>query len=251
MTEQKLYGTVLLKAADIMDYIAQATVAPTLADLAENLNISKPTILKILRTLEYCDYITMQENDKRYYLGVKFLKYADSVTSNNSLSLAAQASLFELRNDIEETVNLGILQSNSVILINKLESPQSIKLVSTIGGKMNLYSSSLGKAMLSCFNDEQLASYLTHTPLIPLTANTITDKGLLKADIDLARQKGYALEKGENEPDVICVGFPLFKNNRIYGAFSITAPAYRVDDEKIQRFVQAGKIAQSQILSKL
>lgn len=251
MVEEKLYGTVLLKATEIMDYIARAKVAPNLADLAQNLTISKPTILKILRTLEYCGYITVKKSDKRYYLGIKFLQYADSVTKNDSLSLAAQTSLFELRDKTKETVNLGILQSNNVILINKLESPQSIKLVSTIGGTMNLYSSSLGKAMLSCFSQEQLEDYLQRTELIPVTNNTITDKDLLKENLNLARQNGYAIEKGENESDVICVGFPIFKNGHIYGAFSITAPAYRVTEEKIVSFVQAGKTAQTQILSKL
>lgn len=87
MVEKKLYGTVLLKAKEILDFIANAKEAPTLNTLSKNLEISKPTIYKILKTLIHCDYVRVSVigEEKVYRLGTIFLQYAQAV--NHSINI--------------------------------------------------------------------------------------------------------------------------------------------------------------------
>lgn len=152
MDNNKLYGTVLLKAQKILDFISTSPYAPTLSEIDQNIDISKSTILKILQTLEYCGYITINPRSKQYYLGVKFLQYATSYSNSQVISKISEHIMIELRDRVSETINIGILQNKKVVLIKKLESPQSIQLVSREDGTMELYSSSLGKAILACFS---------------------------------------------------------------------------------------------------
>lgn len=114
-----------------------------------------------------------------------------------------------------------------------------------------MYSSSMGKAVLSVYSDEQLSNYLATTKLVPLTPNTITDINKLKENLKLSKNRGYAIEISENQQDIICVGFPIIKNGSIFGAFSISAPQYRVDNDKLSKFIKAGKNTQLKILSTL
>lgn len=251
MEETKLYGKVLIKAKDILDFISRSNTAPTLNDISNNLPITKPTILKILNTLIYCEFVTKGPDDNKYYLGVKFLEYASKVTDTLDINAVTKPYLSELRDITGETVNLGIIENKKVVLLDKLESPNSIKLVSKIGGTMPMYSSSMGKAVLSVYSDEQLSNYLETTELIPLTPNTITDIDKLKENLKLSKDRGYAVEISENQQDIVCVGFPIIKNGSIFGAFSISAPQYRVDNNKLSEFIEAGKNTQLKILSTL
>ncbi|MGL6206530.1 MAG: hypothetical protein ACRC1X_01960 [Lactobacillus panisapium] len=52
----------------------------------------------------------------------------------------------------------------------------------------------------------------------------------------------------ENQDSVYCIGFSLVKNDHIFGAFSISAPVYRVDNDKIKTWIKEGREAQQKIL---
>lgn len=249
--ENKLYGTVLLKAKQILDYIAEAAEAPTLNDLSKNIAISKPTIYKILKTLEYCGYVRVEGDDKRYRLGTVFLHYAESVDRSINIIEIARPALRKLRDATGETINLGMVQDNSIILLSKLESTHSIKLVSIVGGKMNMYSSSMGKALLAEYPSRKLEKYLATVKPQKLTENTITDRDALIQDLAATRQRGYSIDNVENQPGVYCLGFPLVSQGHIYGAFSISTPQYRITEEKKKKFVQLGKQTQQEILAQL
>lgn len=248
-TSQSLYGTALLKAKEILDYIATSKSSPTLKEISENVSPSKPTVLKLLQTLQYCGYVTCDPESKKYFLGTIFLRYASTISLTHTINLIAKPYLAKLRDVTQETVNLGIIEHNEVILLNKLESPNSIKLVSRIGGAMKMYSSAMGKSILSEYDEDRLKDYLKKVPLEPVTKNTITSKKELLADLESVRKNGYALEKGENQPEVICVGFSLVKDGRVYGTMSISTPWYRVNKESLAMFIREGKKKQQEILN--
>ena len=248
-TQQPLYGGVLLKAKDILDFILESDTPPSLKEISDNVPMTKSTVYKILQTLEYVGFVRCLGEDKRYYLGTVFLSYAQKTLGTFDINLVAQPYLAKLRDITNETVNLGILDSNEVVLLAKLESPNSVNLVSRIGKGMMLYSSAMGKAILSTYPAVKLNQYLATTKLVPLTANTITDKQKLKANIQLTQAQGYAIENSENQQDIFCVGFPLVKNNRIYGAFSVSAPRYRIKQTNLDLFIKEGRKAQQEILA--
>lgn len=245
----KLYGTVLLKAKQVLDDIARADEAPTLNDLSKDLDISKPTIYKILQTLEYCGYVrvVIVGDEKHYHLGTIFLQYAQSVNNSINIVEIANPYLKKLRDQTEETVNLGIVEDNSIVLLSKMESTHSIKLVSVIGGKMNMYSSAMGKALLATYSREQLAEYLATVSYQKLTPRTITNNDDLLANIITTRKQGYAVDDVENQAGVYCLGFSLTAHDRSYGAFSISVPEFRLTDEKRATFVKLGKKTQTEI----
>lgn len=247
MTE-KLYGTVLLKSKDILNYIYQVDHAPTLKEISSNVNISKPTVLKILRTLEYCGFVKSTGEIKKYYLGTIFIRYGDKVTKDFNIVKVAMPYLNKLRDETTEAVNLGIIENNKIILLGRANSTNSIRFDLELGGAMNMYCSAMGKALLSYYSSDELERYLDQTALIPLTKNTITTKQGFLEELDKTRQRGYAVDNIENQDGVYCIGFPLVKNDHIFGAFSISAPVLRVNDEKINTWIKEGKETQQEIL---
>lgn len=251
MTEPKLYGTVLIKAKEILDFILSSTRPPTLLDISQGVDQSKPTVLKILTTLSALNFVRRDDDTKRYYLGTQLLAYADKALTSFDIRSFALPSLTKLRNQTEETVNLGVPVHQRIALIDKLESPSSIKLKSVIGGTMNMYSSAMGKAILAEYSPDSLSSYLDNTDFSSLTPNTIVTASELRKNLKFVQQVGISIDDEENEPEVFCIGAALKKNNQIYGAFSISAPKYRINEERRKLFIQLALETQHEIEQQL
>jgi len=237
MTEPKLYGTVLIKAKEILDFILSSTRPPTLLDISQGVDQSKPTVLKILTTLSALNFVRRDDDTKRYYLGTQLLAYADKALTSFDIRSVALPDLTQLRDRTGETINLGVLANNRIALIDKLESSSSIKLKSIVGGTMNMYSSAMGKALLAQYTPEQLDDYLAANKLQPLTTNTIVTQAALRQNLKQIQQVGISIDDEENEPEVFCIGVPLMKDNQIYGAFSVSTPKYRIDTTRQKELI--------------
>lgn len=251
MAEKQLYGTVLLKGKKILDYIAEANEPPTLKVISDHVEIAKPTVFKILQTLEYCGFVRSTGPNKEYYLGTTFIKYGDRASQSFDLIKIAMPYINKLRDVTTEAVNLGIVENEKIVLLNRAQSLNSIRLDLNLGGTMNMYTSAMGKAILAYYSDKELNEYIDRTALTAQTQNTLTTRDELIKDIEKVRKRGYSIDNIENQDGIFCVGFSLVKHDHIFGAFSISAPVFRVNKEKIAQWVEEGQKTQKLILDKI
>lgn len=239
MTEKKSYGTVLIKAKQILDYLMNQSGGQTLKEISDGLQSTKSTTLKVLTTMRELNLLWRSENDKRYFLGPELIGYGQKSLSEFDIKNIASPYLQELRDKTGETVHLGIHSGNFVVFLEKLESPRSVNLKSKIGGKLNLFSSAMGKAFLATMTDEQLSDYLKQVTLTALTTHTITDKKELQKQIDQIKEQHYSIDDRENEEEVFCVGTILKKHDQVFGAFSVSTPDYRLDAKRKEEITAA------------
>jgi len=233
MKETKPYGTVLLKAAKIIDHLSNSKEAQSLAVIAANTGLSSPTALKILGTLLLIGYVEKDGQAERFTLGSALIRHANNRLANLDIIKTTEPYLRNLQAGLDETVHLGILDKDEVLYVNKLETQKAIANInSRIGNTNHLYSSAMGKAMLAVFSEEELEAYLGRVELVADTPNTITDRAVLKEEIRNVRMAGFATDDEENDLDVICIGAALVVDNKLYGAFSVSTPKYRFDREK-------------------
>ncbi|MGC6768001.1 IclR family transcriptional regulator [Enterococcus sp. LJL128] len=238
MSEAKPYGTVLIKAAKIMDYLAE-NPNHSLQEIAKNTEMTASTTIKILDTLVLIGYVQKNE-DKSYRLGSKLIRYANQRLEQLDLAEITLPYLEKLQATIDETIHLGILNDNEILYINKLEPKhQTIRMSSKVGITRPLYSSAMGKAVLAKFSDEDFQSYLSDHVLTPYTENTITNPLRLVKELDEVRRSGIAFDDEEMEMDIFCIGASLEKEQQIIGAFSVSMPKYRLNEEAKQMIIQA------------
>nr|WP_240704413.1 IclR family transcriptional regulator C-terminal domain-containing protein [Companilactobacillus zhachilii] len=95
----------------------------------------------------------------------------------------------------------------------------------------------MGKALLADKTSNDLDSYFSETTLNPITKYTITSISKLNEQINLIKNRGYSIDDKENQEEVICVGATLKKNNKVFGAFSVSTPEYRLDDNKLKKII--------------
>lgn len=247
-TEPRPYGTVLIKQKEILDFLLQYNGEPTLAEISKGLGRPKPTILKVLNTMELIGFVRKNEDTKQYALGVSLIPYAQKAISSFDIVATANPYLKKLRDLTQETVNLGVVREDKVVLIQKLESPQSVKMHSEIGGTMPLYSSAMGKAALATFSQIQLINYLHNVTLESVTSHTITSPEVLTDDLKIIERNNYATDDEENEKDVFCIGTTIYKNGHLYGMFSVSTPKYRLSEDRKKKFIRLIKEAREAII---
>ena len=112
MENKKPYGTVLIKASYILDYLAEHPDA-SLQEIAKGIDMTSSTTLKILDTLSLIGYVNKNQ-EKNYRLGAKLVRYANKNIDQIDLVERTLPFLEKLQQTIDETIHLGILDNNEI-----------------------------------------------------------------------------------------------------------------------------------------
>jgi DNA-binding IclR family transcriptional regulator len=199
--------------------------------IGQRAGLDKATVTRLLRTLVEAGYVTQDEATRRYRLGGRILWLAHRVTAGLDLRSVARPHLMALRDELGETVHLGVMDDVHVVYVDKLEAENSIQLVSAVGQTMPLHSTSLGKAMLAAIPDEERERIYARIDFSPRTERTICDLAAFREEIRLTQRRGYSTDDRENEPFGACVGAAIVgAAGRPVGAISIAGPHYRIHD---------------------
>lgn len=234
------YGTVLIKAAKILDVLSEAGQPKSLQYIAQEAELTSSTTLKILDTLILIGYVQKNEESKQFSLGSRLIQYANHYLQELEIVKIALPHLHELQDQIDETIHLGIEQEGGVMYVEKLEPRnQSIYMTSKVGVVRPLYSSGMGKAILSEYTPEQLDAYIAKTELEAFTEYTITDEEQLRQEIEQTKKQKIAFDNEEMEADCFCIAAALMENDKIAGAFSVSMPKFRLTDERKEAIIQA------------
>jgi|GEM_PF-62635 len=225
------HSTSLRRALAIVAYIADrgpgsSGVGPS--ELGRELGMHKATVLRLLIPL--CEFRLVERNRSgtHYQLGSGAARLGYIYLEGLDLRKVARDSLVELSEAFGETVYLAMFDAPAVVYIDKIESPQSIRLHAQIGARQPAYSTGVGKAYLAHAPEHELRKVLD-AGLSRRTENTLTSEEHLRADLERIRLRGYAIDDVENEPDVRCVAAPIYDvTGAVHAAVSIAGPAGRV-----------------------
>jgi IclR family acetate operon transcriptional repressor len=155
-----------------------------------------------------------------------------------ALATRARPLLEGLRDRFGETINLGVLDGRRVAYLEIVESPKAMRFAARRGDRDPIHSTALGKAIASRLSDGEVRQIIASEGMPQLTSRTITDLGEFLSELDLIRERGYALDNGENEEDGRCVALSL-PGGWVHAAISLSAPAQRFSLSRVETVVEA------------
>jgi DNA-binding IclR family transcriptional regulator len=220
------------KAFTILDMLASNGEGGTpLTGISSHLRMSKSTAHRYLTTLEKLAVVERDAKD-HFHLGPKLIELAGTFLSDHNLRSVSEPFLNELAARTQEAVHLAVPSVNEVVYIAKVDSPHSIRMASRIGGRMPMYCTSLGKAILAHYPSGRVEEIIREG-LLARTPYTITSPQALHAELERVRAQGFAIDDQENEIGVRCVGAPIFDYTiQVIGAISVSGPANRMSKER-------------------
>ncbi len=217
----------LERAFGLLEQVASHRGAMSLSELATASGLPPPTLHRLARTLVDLGYLR-QEASRRYALGPRlFLLSESSTTMLNSVALP---HLGHLVDEIGETANLAMLDGDQVAYVAQAPGRHSMRMFTEVGRRVHPHCTAVGKALLATSRDVDVRALLGRTGLPRHTPHTVTDPDEFLAQLDLVRQRGYAMDEGEQEVGVRCVAVAVPGSN-IRLAMSVSGPAPRMSDE--------------------
>ncbi|QYH35281.1 IclR family transcriptional regulator [Salinibacterium sp. M195] len=216
------------RVCDLLDFIQANPGTLTLVQLSEAASLPKSSAFRYLETLEQRGYVHRGASGV-YSVGVALRTERVDVIVDR-----ARPYLVELRDQFEETVNIGRLDFNRVLYLDVVESQRSVRLSVRPGDRESIHSTALGKAVAAHLPERQVRGILHVSGMPRLTDATITSDEDYLAELEKVRTQGYAMDDGENERDGRCVAVSI-PGLPVPMAISLSAPAMRFPREDVPR----------------
>ena len=227
-------STSLTKALGLLEATAGHVAGRSLADLAAEVGMPKPTAHRILKTLTALGYLERPASG--VYRQSPQVQRLVSDAAVRRLIDAAARPLRDLHAKTQETVNLGILRHDRVIYLDVLECTLPLRRVASRASDP-FHTTALGRVIAAQLPADRRKGLLARARLERRTAATITDRRRLAAEIERAAKQGYAIEANETDVGVACIGAPVFAGNDVVGAISVSLPTARLEPAGRRRLV--------------
>lgn len=251
----KVAGTAAFsKFMVVLQLIADQEEPLSIAQLSQSSGYPRPTVYRILAALIAEGMVIENPRSKHFTLGARLINLASKSWEQSDIRQAAMAPMQLLRETTRETVHLAVPSDNGMVYIEKLESPQAVRMASRIGTRVTLYSSAVGKAYLAALGPSARAPLMQAIRFKQFTGTTISTLAHLNDEIALTQQRGYAEDREENEAHIFCFGGAIVDRNNVpVGCLSISIPAFRksdnVQDDYITPLMHACKTVSENISS--
>lgn len=210
----------------------------SLRDISDETGVHKATAFRLLNSLEHNGFIEKWPNG-RFRIGPTLIELVSAYLDDLEVVDHAHTVLERLAAQTGETVHLAIPSASEVVYVDKVESSQSLRMVSRIGTRNPLHCTALGKAILAHAGEDQISRMVTDG-LAARTKNTLATDEALRADLAVVKSRGYATDREENKSGICCVGAEIRdRRGRVVAAISVSGPSVRMD-ETVQ--AQAGSM---------
>ena len=211
--EDKYNIRAIERALSVLDAFSRERRKLSLDELTKLTGLSKPTVFRILSTLQSQRFVLLDKNDGRYRLGSIFLSLASSVLGSLNLGTITRPHLIELRNNAQATVLLGALLEDHLVYLDKTEGRGPVRLADDIGWRRDPSNyGMLGMTLMAYLEPSEAQRLLNEFPLAAYTQKTMTDRVLFLQRLDEIRRLGYALEFEEAIDGVWGVAAPVWNS---------------------------------------
>jgi DNA-binding IclR family transcriptional regulator len=237
--QERHINTSLARALRVLDLFDEHNRELTLTALATSLGSLPGSIYPTLCTLEHFGYLERDPATKRYRLGLKLLAQANCLLSSLDLRAQAKPVLKRLAAELAANSHLAVLYGTEVLYLDREEAAPSVIISSVIGRRVPCYCTGLGKVFLAC-QPELARQILAVSQLPAVTRSTITDPAVLRAQLDIVSEKGFAVDHEEFHEGNVCVAAPI-RNYRgtVVAAMSVSIIKTRLEYEPLERFTDA------------
>ncbi|QGZ52092.1 MULTISPECIES: IclR family transcriptional regulator [Streptomyces] len=217
----------VVRSLDILELFLDAREGLTAPDVARRTGLPRTTVHEILTTLAARAYLKRDEATATYHLGLSVFRLGNAFAERLDLHAVGLGVARAVSEACDETVHVAILDGADVLYVCKVDSTQSVRMVSRAGGRVPAHCTAVGKALLAHLPQDELERRV-EDGLVRLTPNSVTEPVALARQLKEIRTAGLAFEYGESNPDVSCVAAPVRDHTgTVVAALSISVPDMR------------------------
>ncbi|RYX94044.1 MAG: IclR family transcriptional regulator [Comamonadaceae bacterium] len=215
------------RALDILLAFSAGEAELTVSDILKRVDLSRPTLYRLLYTLEENGFVTSSGDPQRFRLGPSVARLSWAWSASLDLAQIAQPVMRNVWTETGETVALFVPQGSMRVCIAEMQSTQPLSFKRGVGYTERIVRGASGRAILAW----------TDTPpesLAELCEGLDTRPAQLQAELRAIRKRGYALSHNELIKGAIAVAVPFFdRGEKVAGSIGVFGPDVRLDTARI------------------
>jgi DNA-binding IclR family transcriptional regulator len=220
--------TALQRGLRVLQLFSESPHGLTAKQVAGLSRLPVSTVHRFLANLESADFLNCGA-DGVYHLGIACFATGQAALGQLDIRHVSLPYLQELNRQTRETIHLTVRHGVSAVYVEKLDSPEQLRIHSRIGASVPLYCTAVGKVMLAYMADNERERVLSQLVLKRLTPNTVGSLQELQAELYRVRKNGYACDLEEHELHIRCVAAPIWDHaGAVNASLSLTAPMVRM-----------------------
>lgn len=226
------------KAISIIEAIQIAKRPLSMKEIAETLGHNKSSLHHHIKSLIEFGYLQQNIETRKYDIGLNLVRVGQAYLQRLDVRERGHSYLEQLSKKLNETVHMLILDDKEAVYIDKVDvyhQPGALRCSSFIGQRTDLYSTAAGKILLSNLERGALEYVLQNIQLKPLTQYTIQQISALKAELNISKERGYALDLQEHSAGLQCISVPILNlHSQCVAAISVSCSIATVSTEILE-----------------
>ena len=230
-------GGMLAKGLSLLVALGKHPDGAGVSELSREVGLPVSTVYRLLAIMTASGFVHFDAKRRRYYMGLKVFELSRQVSLVKGLSDVALPVMHRISDITRESVSMAVREGKVLVYVEWAEGRNRIQISGYVGTRGSLYCTSQGKVLLAFMPEDEREELIRQIRLELRAPNTITDPAELRGDLELTRERGYALANEENEEGICAIGLPVMgTQGRPVAAISVVAPVFRVSQERLEEF---------------
>lgn len=214
----------------------------TIEELEKALDLTNSTVHRHVATLRDRGYVVKDGNT--YRLSFKFLTMGGHIRRTVTAYPMIKEKVDGLAAETEERAQFIIREEDERIYLYTETGESPVQTGAYTGRRGPIYSSAAGKAIIANLPKGERDQLIDSLDLQQTGPNTITDREELRKNLAEIRERGYSLNIEESTSGVHAVGAAVRgQDDEIIGALSVSGPATRLKDDRLEREIPDAVLA--------
>jgi DNA-binding IclR family transcriptional regulator len=228
------------RAVDVLFTLTHKKPAMEVSELQKVVGLARPTLYRLLATLERRGLVRASGTPLRYELGFKVVELAGRWFSNNEIVEVSRPTLEELHTATGETIALMVpLSGVRRLCVMELKSRQPLSFAYGVGHTGVTYLGASGKAILAHLAEQDVDAAVREA-----ASKADISPAKLKADLANVHKLGYAVSESEVTAGTVALAAPVFdRTGTVAASVTLYGPAVRLTRSTWQQ--QAKKLVRA------
>ena len=226
------------KAFRLLDYISGSQHEPGISEISQALGFGKSTTHGIVQALLKTGALGQNPSGKKLFLGPAVIELAFKSWNRLGIFRKSKPAIEKLRDQIGETIFLGVLSKSAGIIIATAEAAKPLKISSPPGTSIPPLAGAVGKIFLAHHDDIQALKIIRENGLPAFTEKSVTDEYNYLKELAKVRSNGYAIDDEEYMPGVRAVAAGLGNHRGLLPAIWVVGFASSMDDKSMPVIIE-------------
>lgn len=201
-----------------------------LTEIAARAGLPVPTALRLARDLVAWGALA-RTGSGQYVIGRRLWDIGLLAPVQSGLVDVASPYLHDLYGATRATVNLAVRDEHSALYLERLRGHASVPVVSTVGSRLPLYATGVGKVLLAHAPGDVIEA--VSSELTRITPYTIDTPAKLVRQLAQIRQDGYATTVEEMTLGACSVAVPVRRGDEVVAALGMVVPTLGRDRSRL------------------